>query len=116
MYYRTGQITSYNSITENKGISSSFKLLTSGMCICEKPGLYIVMVSMRTDSSESSYLIKKNNLNLLIIENYHANNGVYRSVSGSLAVDLDIGDTIKVVSVANFNLSSSSCLSVVKVK
>lgn len=116
VYYNQDQVIKYDIIRTSTGISDSARLLSSGVFICEKPGLYIVMVLMRGISSYSYYWIKKNNTNMLFIQNMYSKDIADRSVSGSFAIDLDIGDTIYVMPGDDVKLNAESCLSVIKVK
>lgn len=114
--YNLGQVIKYQRIRASTGISNTTRFLSSGVFICEKPGLYIIMVSMRGRSSDNYYYIKKNNTYMLFIQNIHSNDGVERSVSGSFAIDLDIGDSIYVISFTSVRLIDYACLSVIKIK
>ncbi|CAG2215284.1 unnamed protein product [Mytilus edulis] len=113
--YTFREVIKYNVIRASTNVITA-NILSSGMFTCEKSGLYIVMVSMRATSSKSYYWIMKNNTQMLFIQNMQSTDGTERSVSGSLAVDLDIGDTIYVIpnSVFGVTIINESCLSVVK--
>lgn len=114
--YNHTQVIKYNIIRTSTGISNTAGLLSTGVFICEKPGLYIIMVLMRGISPYSFYDIKKNTINMLFIQNMYSKDIADRSVSGSFAIELDIGDTIYVMPGTNVKINAESCLSVVKVK
>ncbi|CAG2247364.1 unnamed protein product [Mytilus edulis] len=121
--YRPSTIKFPNIIT-SKGITNqhvtSFK--SSGVFVCEVPGLYHISVVIMSGENGATFKISKNNGELMngYINNYYKNYGYYYHSNAAIVVtDLQKGDSIDIKTVdTTMSIYGYyySCLTIVKVK
>ncbi|XP_063400218.1 myosin heavy chain, striated muscle-like [Mytilus trossulus] len=114
----------FQKIITSQGITyqhlTSFK--SSGVFVCEVPGLYYISVVIISKTHDAQFIISKNDIELMrgYINDYNTGKGVYWQSSAAIMVTelqkadrIDIKPSDKDMMIAGYNYS---CLTIVKVK
>ncbi|CAC5404105.1 unnamed protein product [Mytilus coruscus] len=107
----------FTTIKESKGISNTANFISSGKFTCESAGLYILMVIIFSSYEGADVYIYKNSHMIQNLELHTPSNHLtFESIPGSLALLLNVGDTIYVKSPNTIiGVGTYTCLSIMKI-
>ncbi|VDI57268.1 Hypothetical predicted protein [Mytilus galloprovincialis] len=113
----------FHGIKNSYGIHNLSDLVNNtGTFHCEKPGYYLVIISLSLTANEARFSIVKNNSTVLsevqIVPKHNYVRYMIHTGTTSALVRLNVGDTIAVRQSANVRdiYGDSTCLSIVKLK
>lgn len=114
----SSELIRFSTIKESYGIINTSDFTSSGKFTCEDSGVYILMLIIFSNNVGDDVFIYKNGI---IIQNLELrlpnNNNYYHTITGSLALSLNIGDTINVKAPSiQLVRSSYTCISIIKVQ
>ena len=92
------------------------KFQQTGIFTCEQKGLYMFF-SNTVSHTPNGYFVWYHNNSIPLSTLYVSNHDVYQSGSGMVTVELAVGDTVSLKSLAkNNNVDQMSCYTLIKIK
>ena len=111
-----GDILKFANVNSNYGIKNMTLFTQTGIFTCEQKGLYMLFSSMMTSASDAYFRWNVNSKPLS--GTYIGGNPThYRSGSGMVTIELDVGDTVSLKSERdNIYIHPYSCYTLIKIK
>lgn len=103
------------------GISAIDSFKRTGIFKCEIPGLYLITATIMSTSSYADFLMYKNGVSLerVLFQIYSPGSADYQTGTGTLAIELSVGDTLLIktgTSMKVYGSSNLSCVTILKLK
>lgn len=103
------------------GISAIDSFKKTGIFKCEIPGLYLITATIMSASSFADYFMYKNGVSLerVLFQISHPGGSDYQTGTGTLAIELSVGDTLMLKtgrSMQVYGESNLSCITILKLK